>query len=577
MPILNIPHLYQNAPTAPNRSDCGQTCCGMLIHAFTDKRPTVGQIATATKTDHNGFTNFVDLIRILAYYGVQAKMCAPKEATLEWHEAMLFQGRPTIALVAYDQLPSPVNYKLAHFLVVVGFDEQHVYLNDPLQNIKAWRVTREEFRRAIDTPSRYSSTNPQALNPSNLALYPKAQLMTTITGANLDLTHNLNPSADAFVKSGLKAARIEMNVSGARAAEGIPHSNTDLNAFNRLYKPYITTLRAGGVRVFGCITHRTWGEGKGEGRDFVWYPTVYNNDNEARRFINGNVAYSEPIVREYIGLIDDWLLGNENDAKPEHARASIPLKPHQYGLWIKELSAMIRRVNPRARVWVGEFVTGTGVPGGSEGCIPYLQKSGLQPGEYYGISFHPYDMTNLKSYLAAWKRFTHKPLAITEFGPLGTPEEQATWNTDSIFRMIENYVSTAVGAGVEALIKYSWANTMDNGYGIVDASGRVRRDSKNRTLFDILKAPMLEKPTQPETTPVNTPIKLASVPKGGIRIRSGAGLKYTILGTLKDDQPVEPKPETVMADGYRWRRFIVGGLDGYIAVEGNGISLTLKP
>ncbi len=545
---------------------CSQACIAMQAATLTNHKPAHAKaVALQTGTDHGEPVGFADLIRMGAHYGV--KLTYYSKADIAWVRRMIDERRPPILLVDYRQFSQRPNkaYIAAHFLLAVGYNETSFILNDPLQTAGHFIVPMSEFEKALNTPSQISGST----NRPNQAVYPSelTVAMTTITGANLDLYHPLNPTADTFVQSGLKAARLEYNVSRAKQFEGIPHGNTDRTAASRFYKPYVTTLRAGGVRVFGCLTHVTFGEGEQHG--FVW-PVVRENDNEMRRFINMHVSFCEPIIAEYIGLIDDWLIGNENDAKPADARASVSLKSTQYGAWARELSAMIRRVNPRARVWVGEFV------GGAGDAIAYLKASGLQPSEYDGISLHPYDMSSLKSYLAAWKQFTKKPLAITEFGPLGSPAEQATWNTDQIFNMIESYTKTAMNAGVEVLAKYSWANTMDNGYGIVDASNQLRRDSRNRTLLDILIQPMITPPIQPPQA-VDSPIRLMNIGSGGIRIRESAGLSGKIVGVLHDGQAVEPQLETLQADGYRWRRFIAGGVNGFVAVEGNGIRLTLKP
>jgi hypothetical protein len=55
--------------------------------------------------------------------------------------------------VHYPALRSSYRYDYAHFVTAVGFDQEYIYINDPLQTSGAWACKRAHLNEALMTPS----------------------------------------------------------------------------------------------------------------------------------------------------------------------------------------------------------------------------------------------------------------------------------------------------------------------------------------------------------------------------------------------------------------------------------------
>jgi Peptidase_C39 like family len=142
--VLNIAYKSQyDADAGESRNDCGPACLAMLLNALGVAVTTDG-VFRRTGAPADGYVSTAQLMRASESYG------APLEYHLGWGLGEL-RGRidlaqPSIALVhyaAFSELNPGVstqsNFKGPHFVLVVGYDEGHITVHDPL-----WTSPRRE-------------------------------------------------------------------------------------------------------------------------------------------------------------------------------------------------------------------------------------------------------------------------------------------------------------------------------------------------------------------------------------------------------------------------------------------------
>lgn len=168
MVILPIPHVTQQGNTL--RNDCAPACVAMLVHALTDQRPSVAAIAARGKP--NDFVTLDGVKALLRGYGVPAEDVYTADAN--WYKAQIDAGLAPIGLFAYHVLPAPVAYRWAHFMVVIGYDDTHFYVHDPLQLSGPWALPVADFVRGIST----RSIHPYGLNPAFCAVRPLRSVLS---------------------------------------------------------------------------------------------------------------------------------------------------------------------------------------------------------------------------------------------------------------------------------------------------------------------------------------------------------------------------------------------------------------
>jgi hypothetical protein len=121
---------------AASRNDCGPACLAMLVNAL-GIAATTDAVFHRTGAAADGYVSMAQLMRAGESYG------APLEFRKGWGlaqlRAALDLARPAIALVhygAFSELDPGVStqsvFRGPHFVLVVGYDEQHVVVHDPL-------------------------------------------------------------------------------------------------------------------------------------------------------------------------------------------------------------------------------------------------------------------------------------------------------------------------------------------------------------------------------------------------------------------------------------------------------------
>ncbi len=148
MPVvkLNIPHRSQWAvPDADLAAgDCGPTCVAMLLNGldipvtpddlYADIYPEL-KTNPAMKIPNLGYTNFTHLFTAATAHGLTLKRFTYSPAgALKSLKASIDEGKPSIALVMYTTWRAKTHNSFdgAHFVVAVGYNDDHVYVHDPL-------------------------------------------------------------------------------------------------------------------------------------------------------------------------------------------------------------------------------------------------------------------------------------------------------------------------------------------------------------------------------------------------------------------------------------------------------------
>ena len=200
--IPSIPYKSQFDPDADEfRNDCGPASLAMVLHAY-GVNVSTNAVYRKTGTKANDFVSLAQLMRAAQSYGYPLDYF--HSWTLAQLKAKISEGRPVMLLVhygAWSQLQPGVStqssFKGPHFVVVVGFDDEHIYVNDPL-----WRDERriEGFRRAW-THQQFDeawSRNHEDGNRDRAGLYPRASLSTAPFGAGQYASAaNFQPDAEA--------------------------------------------------------------------------------------------------------------------------------------------------------------------------------------------------------------------------------------------------------------------------------------------------------------------------------------------------------------------------------------------
>lgn len=135
--LLTIEYKSQLDPDASaSRNDCGPTCLTMLLNAF-GLALTTDAVFQRTGAPPDGYISMAQLVRVAESYGAPLEF--RKNYSLGQLRAMLDLGRPMIALVHYGVfagvqpgVSTQSTFQGPHFVLVVGYDDAHVIVHDPL-------------------------------------------------------------------------------------------------------------------------------------------------------------------------------------------------------------------------------------------------------------------------------------------------------------------------------------------------------------------------------------------------------------------------------------------------------------
>lgn len=316
---------------------------------------------------------------------------------------------------------------------------------------------------------------------------PQAIEDTAIIGMNLDANHPLG-TPDAAPLNRLGWVRLLYHVSLNPAfpeGDSRRYGNTDINAtFNR-YRPILERYAAAGLKVILVLTHQTFGEGQG----YVW-PQM-----DAGKWRDHRTKYADmvgKIAAQFAGrnLIYAYQIWNEQDTPPQNARSAVPMPPGEYGQLLAETMQAIRRHDTATRI-----ITGGHISGPTTGAVYVTQAFNAMPPNLRpdGVACHPYGRGPAGSIFSPFGPITSevekwltvlpgKPVWITEWGVLDKQGQ------DSLANDVTNYargfladLNNRFPGQIAAACWYAWADSMDNGYGLVRQNGTPRQP-----LYDLM-------------------------------------------------------------------------------------------
>jgi hypothetical protein len=298
---------------------------------------------------------------------------------------------------------------------------------------------------------------------------------TPIKGMNLDRYHPLGtPPADPLVNLGW----VRINYDLSYNPDNGSHGNTDIWATYNRYHPIIKRYADSGNKVILVFTHQLYGEGQG----YVWEQMSPAQWQElATRY----AAFAGQVAGQYAAekLVYAYQIWNEQDTLPGNGGAAVPMPYNEYANLFTQSARAIRQVDARAKVITGGHVSGDVLGGNYARGVLSLLPLDVRPD---GIAFHPYGLGpegspfnlfgTIDDAIKSWSGvMPNTPLWITEWGIL---DHQ---NNDSIAPAVAAHaagfmevIEQQFPGMVAAAAWYAWADSMDNGYGMVNASGQPK-------------------------------------------------------------------------------------------------------
>lgn len=575
------------------RNMCGQACACMLVHAMTSHRPASARVvAQATGTDDGTFTSIGELLQILRYYGIEATNST--QATLAWIRAKLAEGKPVITLVAYTLLKAITgyNYDYAHFVVVIGIDDERgtITILDPLT--RRHDIPTSVFETAISTPSKYSATGTnypfQAVVPKTLTAEIETP-MAKLAGVNLAPFSHANGMPNPDLLTGIKYARLPVNISNSRGG----HGNLDWNQTLDVLMPYLKALIERNVTPVLIMLHQSYGEAvtyPHTGASAYNWSAMYSRPEEWTRFMQGErdlpgfLAFCEPVLRrlntELSGrfIVQFW---NEQDA-PTGAVASVPIPAASYGAMYRDFYAMVKRVNSNLKCITGGHL------GGAGDVVKYVKTAMIPQND--GIGFHPYTL-GARAYPNLKQHDLEPALDLLRSGLPG----YSLWITEAcgyplgvnytqFYDAVKAFVAVTEARGLPCMI-YPGGDGMHGMKGFWN-NNVVNRDAQGRAPLDLLKgAAVSEPPTQPPPAPEYGEIQhtgeFVLVPDSTpLNVRNRPSTSGTsVIGSLTTGVAVTVYSARVIANGYTWcpvqYKSGSASVSGWMAIAGGAWSVSV--
>jgi len=133
---LNVPYKSQWDPDAKDHSaDCGPTSLAMLLAALGDNISPDQLYRHIGARGVSEYTSFTDLTTAAKARGLPMtrKNFLPGHALAELQNT-INNGTPFVALIKYALVDhiAKNNFKGAHFVIVTGYDEDEIFIHDPL-------------------------------------------------------------------------------------------------------------------------------------------------------------------------------------------------------------------------------------------------------------------------------------------------------------------------------------------------------------------------------------------------------------------------------------------------------------
>lgn len=319
--------------------------------------------------------------------------------------------------------------------------------------------------------------------PLNLTGFAAAWLLTATAapslagvdfkGMNLDLLHPQGaPPADRL--RGIAWLRLPYKATVSQGFGGLDSAHT-------FYEPRLRRYAEAGHRLIVILTHQTFGEGMG----YNW-ETMYGADRGRwNDFIPRFAETAKQIARRYAGtgIVTAYQVWNEQDTPAGLGVAAVPMQAEDYARLLAETTLAIRSVDPTAQVITGGHITGP-VDGTAyaRAVVARLPQDAIPD----GIACHSYGRgapTSDPAYVGfgsiaeevnAYERvLTGVPVWVTEWGVL----DRNTDSPEAVARYVREFFQFLRGTvrrKVVTTVWYAFADTMHNGYGVVDQTGAAK-------------------------------------------------------------------------------------------------------
>jgi len=133
---LEVPyHSQWDADAVDHFADCGPTSLSMLLAALKDVISPDQLYKFIGPRGASEYTSFTDLINAAKARGLaMTRVKFSPDQAIEGLKALIKAATPVIALVNYAFWDPIVHngFKASHFVLVTGFDDQNIYIHDPL-------------------------------------------------------------------------------------------------------------------------------------------------------------------------------------------------------------------------------------------------------------------------------------------------------------------------------------------------------------------------------------------------------------------------------------------------------------
>ncbi len=142
MTRLNIPYRSQQAADANrHKADCGPTCVAMVLNYYNIPMTPDAVYDHMSAVPEGQFPKVYQLEEVLAKHQLPKRrdVYLSKWNALENLRKNIDAGHPMIALVKYQPWRQVTGnqFDWGHFVVVTGYDEQNIYMHDPI--FGAWQ------------------------------------------------------------------------------------------------------------------------------------------------------------------------------------------------------------------------------------------------------------------------------------------------------------------------------------------------------------------------------------------------------------------------------------------------------
>jgi hypothetical protein len=134
MILRSIPYKSQYDDDASDfRNDCGPACVAMILNGL-GLNVTTNTVYRRSGANANTYVSVSQMIRAAATFDVDFDYFYPW--SLEDLKASISKGMSAITLIHYgawrNKGLTQSSFRGPHFVTVVGFDDEHIYVNDPL-------------------------------------------------------------------------------------------------------------------------------------------------------------------------------------------------------------------------------------------------------------------------------------------------------------------------------------------------------------------------------------------------------------------------------------------------------------